>query len=234
MTIELRRLPAEPPTPVRALRVLTVRWWLLSARQLTEAVAALLLVVLLSPVLLAVAIAVKLSSPGPVLFRQERLGLHRRRFRIIKFRTMIDGNSDEIHRRYVRRLLTEDTPPDGGQAGVYKLTTDPRVTRVGSFLRRTSLDELPQLWNVVRGELSLVGPRPVLAWEAELFGEGAEPRFAVRPGITGLWQVSGRSTVDYKAALELDVRYAHTKSLWLDLRILARTVRVVLDRSVAR
>lgn len=234
MTAELRRPPTEAPAPVRALRVLTVGWWLLSVRQLTEAVAALLLLLLLTPVLAAVAVAVKLSSPGPVLFRQERLGLHRRRFRLIKFRTMIDGNSDEIHRRYIRRLLTEDTPPDGGQRGVYKLTADPRVTRVGSFLRRTSLDELPQLWNVVRGELSLVGPRPVLAWEAELFPDGAEKRFTVRPGITGLWQVSGRSTVDYRAALELDVRYAQTKSLWLDLWILARTVRVVLDRSVAR
>lgn len=234
MTAELRRLPPDPPAAVRAVRVLTVRWWLLSVRQLTEAVVALALLLLLTPVLAGVAIAVKLSSPGPALFRQERLGLHRRRFRLIKFRTMVDGNSDEIHRRYVRRLLTEDAPPDGGQPGVYKLAADPRVTRVGGFLRRTSLDELPQLWNVVRGELSLVGPRPVLAWEAELFPDGAERRFTVRPGITGLWQVSGRSTVDYRAALELDVEYARTKSLWLDLRILARTVRVVLDRSVAR
>ncbi|MGH3717112.1 MAG: sugar transferase [Micromonosporaceae bacterium] len=234
MTAELRVPEPHQTAPVRALRVLTVRWWLLSVRQLTEAFVALVLLLLVSPVLVAVAVAVKLSGPGPVLFRQERLGLHRRGFRIIKFRTMADGNSDEIHRRYVRRLLTEDAPPDGGQAGVYKLAADPRVTRIGGFLRRTSLDELPQLWNVVRGELSLVGPRPVLAWEAELFPEGAERRFTVRPGITGLWQISGRSTVDYRAALELDVRYAQTKSLWLDLWILARTVVVVLDRSVAR
>ncbi len=205
-----------------------------SARQLIEAMAALILLVLLLPLMAVIAIAVKLSSPGPVLFRQERLGFRRQPFQIIKFRTMVVNNDDSIHRDYVRRQFLEEVPPDGGEPGLYKLAHDPRITRVGAFLRRTSLDELPQLWNVVRGELSFVGPRPVLAWEAELFPQEANRRFDVRPGITGLWQVSGRSRVDFRTALTLDVRYVETKSLRLDLWILLKTIRVVFDRSSAR
>jgi lipopolysaccharide/colanic/teichoic acid biosynthesis glycosyltransferase len=205
-----------------------------SLRQLVEAVAALCLLVVLSPLLAAVALAVKLTSPGPVLFRQERLGLHRGRFVILKFRTMTYDNDDAIHRAYVRQLLTADHAGDGGEQGVYKLVNDPRITSIGGFLRRTSIDELPQLWNVVRGEMSLVGPRPVLAWEADLFPPEAQRRFAARPGMTGLWQVSGRSTLDFKAALELDVVYVERKSLWLDLQIMWRTVGVVFNRTLAR
>jgi lipopolysaccharide/colanic/teichoic acid biosynthesis glycosyltransferase len=205
-----------------------------SMRQLAEAAAALFLLSLLSPLLLVVAIAVKRTSPGPVFFRQDRLGLHRSTFAILKFRTMSTGNSDAQHREFVKKMLTSDDEVDGGEQGVYKLVNDPRITPIGGFLRRTSIDELPQLWNVVRGEMSLVGPRPVLAWEADLFPPEAERRFAARPGLTGLWQVSGRSTLDFKAALELDVTYVQKKSLWFDVKILARTVGVVLNRSMAR
>ena len=229
---------AKPDRPESRARYddTTVRWRLprRSMRQLVEAVVALGILAALSPVLLAVTLAVKWTSKGPVLFRQERLGLHRGTFKIIKFRTMSDNNSDAVHREFVRKMLTSDVAVDGGEQGVYKLVDDPRITPIGAFLRRTSLDELPQLWNVVRGEMSLVGPRPVLAWEADLFPPEAERRFAARPGMTGLWQVSGRSTLDFKAALELDVSYVERKSLWLDLLILWRTVAVVFNRSVAR
>jgi lipopolysaccharide/colanic/teichoic acid biosynthesis glycosyltransferase len=237
----------EIPMPQRVLRKVGSGWGLIqghregrslipkrSLRQLAEGLVALAILAALSPVLLVVALAVKWTSEGPMLFRQERLGLHRSTFKIIKFRTMSNKNSDAQHREFVKKMLTSDDDVDGGEQGVYKLVNDPRITPIGGFLRRTSIDELPQLWNVVRGEMSLVGPRPVLAWEADLFPPEAERRFACRPGMTGLWQVSGRSTVDFKAALELDVTYVEKKSVWYDISILWRTVGVVFNRSVAR
>jgi lipopolysaccharide/colanic/teichoic acid biosynthesis glycosyltransferase len=237
----------EIPMPQRVLRKVGSGWGLIqghregrslipkrSLRQLAEGLVALAILATLSPVLLVVALAVKWTSEGPMLFRQERLGLHRSTFKIIKFRTMSNKNSDAQHREFVKKMLTSDDDVDGGEQGVYKLVNDPRITPIGGFLRRTSIDELPQLWNVVRGEMSLVGPRPVLAWEADLFPPEAERRFACRPGMTGLWQVSGRSTLDFKAALELDVMYVEKKSVWYDISILWRTVGVVFNRSVAR
>lgn len=237
----------EIPMPQRVLRKVGSGWGLIqghregrsliprrSMRQFVEALVALAILAALSPVLLVVALAVKWTSEGPMLFRQERLGLHRSTFKIIKFRTMSNKNSDAQHREFVKKMLTSDDDVDGGEQGVYKLVNDPRITPIGGFLRRTSIDELPQLWNVVRGEMSLVGPRPVLAWEADLFPPEAERRFACRPGMTGLWQVSGRSTLDFKAALELDVTYVEKKSVWYDISILWRTVGVVFNRSVAR
>ncbi|MEV6525257.1 sugar transferase [Longispora sp. NPDC051575] len=226
-----RGFAAESSAPKGAVRIAPRG---MSARQLVEAAAAIVLLFLLSPLLIAVAIAVKATSPGPVLFRQNRLGLHREEFPVIKFRTMSHNNDDRQHREYVSSMLTSEKAAHGGEEGVFKLTKDARITPIGGFLRRTSLDELPQLWNVLKGEMSLVGPRPVLEWEAALFPPGAEQRFAARPGMTGLWQVSGRSTVDYKAALELDVIYVRNKSLWFDLKILVKTVKVIFDRSVAR
>jgi lipopolysaccharide/colanic/teichoic acid biosynthesis glycosyltransferase len=237
----------EIPMPQRVLRKVGSGWGLIqghregrslipkrSLRQLVEGLVALAILAALSPVLLVVALAVKWTSEGPMLFRQERLGLHRSTFKIIKFRTMSNKNSDAQHREFVKKMLTSDDDVDGGEQGVYKLVNDPRITPIGGFQRRTSIDELPQLWNVVRGEMSLVGPRPVLAWEADLFPPEAERRFACRPGMTGLWQVSGRSTLDFKAALELDVTYVEKKSVWYDISILWRTVGVVFNRSVAR
>jgi lipopolysaccharide/colanic/teichoic acid biosynthesis glycosyltransferase len=237
----------EIPMPQRMLRKVGSGWGLIqghregrslipkrSLRQLAEGLVALGILAMLSPVLLVVALAVKWTSEGPMLFRQERLGLHRSTFKIIKFRTMSNKNSDAQHREFVKKMLTSDDDVDGGEQGVYKLVNDPRITPIGGLLRRTSIDELPQLWNVVRGEMSLVGPRPVLAWEADLFPPEAERRFACRPGMTGLWQVSGRSTLDFKAALELDVTYVEKKSVWYDISILWRTVGVVFNRSVAR
>jgi lipopolysaccharide/colanic/teichoic acid biosynthesis glycosyltransferase len=182
----------------------------------------------LAPIMLLLAGLVRISSPGPALFRQVRVGQHGRPFRIYKFRTMQVENSDIAHRAYVTRLLTEAEPPDGGRNGVYKLERDPRVTGIGQFLRRTSLDELPQLLNVLRGEMSLVGPRPMLPWECELLPAEQRARLAVPAGMTGLWQVSGRSRLTLRQALELDLEYVRRQSFRLDLAIVIRTAWVLL------
>jgi lipopolysaccharide/colanic/teichoic acid biosynthesis glycosyltransferase len=192
-----------------------------------DLVGAVALLVIVSPLLVLSVLAVRLSSPGPVLFHQVRLGLHGRPFVMFKLRTMRSDATDAVHRAYVQRMLAGEARP---QDGLYKLGHDDRVTRVGAVLRRCSLDELPQLWNVVRGDMSLVGPRPVLPWEAELFPDWADARFDVQPGVTGLWQVSGRNRLTMTEGLVLDVRYVTSRSLALDLLILLRTVGAVLGR----
>jgi lipopolysaccharide/colanic/teichoic acid biosynthesis glycosyltransferase len=146
---------------------------------------------------------------------------------------MYVNNDDQIHRRYVTSLLSDNHAPTGGQNGLYKLENDPRITPVGAWLRRLSLDELPQLFNVLKGEMSLVGPRPVLAWEAEMFQEHDRRRFEVKPGITGLWQISGRSRLPYREQLALDVEYVRRRSLAFDLAILVRTIPALLRRGSA-
>lgn len=202
------------------------------AKRLIDCVGAAVLLLVLAPVLLVIAALVRLTSPGPALFRQERVGLGGRPFVCWKFRTMRIDNDDSIHRSYVTRLLTDNRPPDGGEAGVYKLTDDPRVTPLGSVLRRASLDELPQLVNVLRGDMSLVGPRPCLQWEADLYRPVHRRRFEVKPGMTGLWQVCGRSRRGMLEQLDLDVQYVRRRSLALDLTLLARTIPAMLrDRS---
>jgi lipopolysaccharide/colanic/teichoic acid biosynthesis glycosyltransferase len=188
---------------------------------------------IISPLLVAIWLAVRLTSPGPAIFKQERLGLARTPFTMYKFRSMTTGNSDEAHRAYVSKMLTSDGGDSERVNGLYKLDGDPRVTRLGAWLRKTSLDELPQLFNIVKGEMSLVGPRPVLAWEAELFKPEAMARFDTRPGLTGLWQVSGRNLLTMPQALALDVEYVRRQSLWLDLSILARTLPAQLRRGAA-
>ena len=199
-----------------------------------DLVLASLALVVLSPLLAAIWLAVRLSSPGPAVFRQERLGLGERPFVMYKFRSMCTGASDAIHREYVSRMLTgAGAPVEAASNGLFKLDADPRVTPFGAWLRKTSLDELPQLVNIIRGDMSLVGPRPVLAWEAELFSEEARARFQTRPGLTGLWQVSGRSRLTMPQALELDVEYVRRQSIWLDLTILVRTVPAQLKRGAA-
>jgi lipopolysaccharide/colanic/teichoic acid biosynthesis glycosyltransferase len=189
-----------------------------------------ILLVGLAPVMLVLAVVVKITSPGPALFKQHRVGREKRSFTMLKFRTMQHECDDSIHREYVTQLLTEPEPEGtaDGDTVVYKLTDDPRITRVGRLLRRTSLDELPQLLNVVRGDMSLVGPRPVLDWEAELLGPEYEPRFAVKPGITGLWQVEGRNSLTMRQAVDLDLEYVRRRTTLLDLRILVLTVPTAL------
>jgi lipopolysaccharide/colanic/teichoic acid biosynthesis glycosyltransferase len=193
-----------------------------------------LLLVLLAPVMAAIAVLVRCTSRGPALFRQERLGRDRRSFVMLKFRTMHVDADDRLHREYVRRLLAQPAAAGCGPDGLYKLVDDPRITTVGRWLRTSSLDELPQLFNVLRGDMSLVGPRPVLPWEAALFGPRHRTRFQVRPGITGLWQTSGRNRLTMTQALDLDLEYVERRSLRLDLMILLRTVPVVLGREGVR
>jgi exopolysaccharide biosynthesis polyprenyl glycosylphosphotransferase len=197
---------------------------------------ALALVVLL-PLLAAIALAIKLTSPGPVIFRQERLGRHGRLFTLFKFRSMHAQSDATPHVEFIKRFIagTVETPADGAAGGVvYKLTKDPRITPVGRFLRRTSLDELPQLFNVLRGEMSLVGPRPPIPYELESYDVWHRRRvLEAKPGITGLWQVTGRSLLRFDDMVRLDLEYARVWSLWLDLKILLRTARVVLSRAGA-
>ncbi|MBV9451228.1 MAG: sugar transferase [Streptosporangiaceae bacterium] len=198
------------------------------AKRTLDVTICLISLIVIGPLLLLLCGLVRWTSPGPALFRQERLGRDKRPFTMLKLRTMTVDNDDTIHRDYVTRLLRDARPPAGGRSGLFKLEADPRVTWLGRWLRRTSLDELPQLLNVLRGEMSLVGPRPVLPWEAEMFGAEYEPRFTVMPGITGLWQVRGRSRLSMRDALELDVEYARTHCLARDLAILVGTLPALL------
>jgi lipopolysaccharide/colanic/teichoic acid biosynthesis glycosyltransferase len=186
---------------------------------------ALIGLVVISPLLLLVAGLVCCSGSGGPLYRQTRVGRDKQVFVMYKFRTMRAGSSDAIHQEYVRRLLTEPVQPQGG---LYKLPDDPRITKIGGFLRKTSIDELPQLFNVVRGDMSLVGPRPALPYEVDLFPEWAAGRFAVRPGITGLWQVSGRNRLGMLEGLRLDLEYVARRSVREDLTILVRTLPAIL------
>jgi len=187
---------------------------------------------LLSPLFLGIAIAIKLSSKGPVFFRQQRVGQFGTPFVFLKFRSMYVNNDSKIHREYVMSLISgraERQPSNGNGKGVYKLTKDPRITTVGAFLRKTSLDELPQLYNVLRGDMSLVGPRPAIPYEVEAYQVWHRRRvLEAKPGITGLWQVSGRSRVGFDDMVRLDVRYAMERSFWLDLKILLLTPQAVL------
>lgn len=185
---------------------------------------ALALLAVSGPVLLLLWCLVRCTSTGPAFFRQERIGLNMRPFTMLKLRTMYVGNDDRMHRAYVTGMLSADEEATAPNGMLFKLVADPRITPFGRWLRKTSLDELPQLVNVLRGDMSLVGPRPMLPWEADLLAEPYRRRFTVKPGITGLWQVSGRSRLSMRTALELDVEYARHRSIAVDLSILARTV----------
>jgi len=203
-----------------------------SIKRIMDIAGSMLALVVNAPVFLAVAIAIKASSKGPVFFRQQRVGQHGKLFTFLKFRSMYVDNDSSVHKEYVRQLIAgqaDKQPSSGNGKGFYKLTNDDRVTRVGAFLRRTSLDELPQLINVLKGEMSLVGPRPPVRYEVEAYDIWHRRRLLeAKPGITGLWQVNGRSRVKFDEMVRLDLRYARTWSPWLDIKILARTPRAVL------
>ena len=191
--------------------------------------AALLLA--LSPLLAAIAAIIKLTSKGPVIFEQERLGRFGARFKCLKFRTMFTNNDPKIHQEFIQQFISgkeECGKENESQQAVYKIINDPRVTPIGALLRKTSLDELPQFWNVLRGEMSLVGPRPPVPYEFEIYDIWHRRRVLdIKPGVTGLWQVSGRSRTRFDDMVRLDLRYCQTWSLWLDLKILISTPRAV-------
>jgi lipopolysaccharide/colanic/teichoic acid biosynthesis glycosyltransferase len=185
--------------------------------------------ILCAPVIALACLLIRLESPGAPIFAQRRLGRDRRIFTVHKLRTMRASASPEVHREYIDQLINgaEETHSDGTR-DLYKLTNDDRVTRVGRFLRRTSLDELPQLFDVLRGPMSLVGPRPVIPYEAELYPSEYDRRFAVKPGLTGLWQVSGRNECTYREMVALDISWVERQSVPAYLAIVARTPWVLL------
>ena len=197
-----------------------------------DIVGSLLALMITSPLFVAIAVAIKLTSKGSVLFRQRRIGQYGQGFTFLKFRSMQSGNNSAIHEEFVKRLIAgaiDSGPTTDHQQNVYKLRDDPRVTTVGRFLRRTSLDELPQFLNVLTGEMSLVGPRPPVPYEVENYDLWHRRRLQeVKPGITGLWQVTGRSRTKFDDMVRLDLQYAKSWSLWLDLKILWRTPGAVL------
>ena len=196
-------------------------------KRVMDVAGALLAILLLSPVLLAVGLAVRLSSAGPVFFRQERIGYGGRRFRMWKFRSMYPGAGDAAHAAYLRSLVAGE---GGSGEGGFKLRADPRITPVGRFIRRWSLDELPQLFNVLRGDMGLVGPRPEPAYATEGYAQWYYRRvLGAKPGITGLWQVHGRSRVSYETMVRMDLRYSQRISPLADARLLLQTFRAVLS-----
>jgi lipopolysaccharide/colanic/teichoic acid biosynthesis glycosyltransferase len=201
-------------------------------KRMMDVTGSLALLAMLSPVFFFIAAAIKLTSRGPVLFRQQRIGEHGTPFTFLKFRSMYVNNDSSQHKEYVRQLIAGQAakhPINGDGEGVFKLTNDPRITPVGDFLRRTSLDELPQFVNVLRGEMSLVGPRPPVPYEVEAYATWHRRRLLeAKPGITGLWQVHGRSRVGFDDMVRLDLRYARHSSPWLDLKILLQTPRAVI------
>ena len=190
------------------------------------------LIILFLPLLMLIAIAVKVTSKGPVFFKQQRVGQYGRHFIFLKFRSMRDRNDHSVHRDYVKRMIAgnaERISRNGSDEGVYKLVDDPRITRLGRFLRRTSLDELPQFFNVLKGDMSLVGPRPPIPYEVAAYQTWHRRRvLQVKPGITGLWQVMGRNRVSFDEMVRLDLQYANFWSLWLDFKILMRTPAAVV------
>lgn len=204
-----------------------------ATKRLIDVLGSLSLLAMLSPVFFIIAAAIKLTSRGPVLFQQKRVGEHGTPFTFLKFRSMYTNNDASEHKEYVRRLIAgqaEKKSANGNGGGVFKLTNDPRITPVGRILRRSSLDELPQLVNVLRGEMSLVGPRPPVPYEVEAYATWHRRRLLeAKPGITGLWQVYGRSRVEFDDMVRLDLRYARDCSPLLDLKILLQTPRAVMS-----
>lgn len=187
---------------------------------------ALLAIVMLSPILILIALGVILSSRGPAIFMQKRVGRDGRVFHFYKFRSMMANNDESIHKAYFEKLIRGRREKECGDS--FKIKNDPRITSIGRFLRKTSLDELPQLFNVLKGEMSLVGPRPPIDYEVDQYQDWHRQRLHAQPGITGLWQVSGRSSVPFDEMVLLDIHYMEHWSLILDLKIILRTVPVVV------
>jgi exopolysaccharide biosynthesis polyprenyl glycosylphosphotransferase len=201
-----------------------------TVKRAIDILGSLVALIVFSPVLLTIALLVKLTSKGPVLFKQERLGQFGKTFNCFKFRSMYANNDPKIHQAFMKQVISGNARKNGEGKPVYKMKDDPRVTGIGKILRRTSLDELPQFINVFKGEMSLVGPRPPLAYEYGEYDVWHRRRvLEIKPGITGLWQVHGRSRVSFDEMVRLDLRYARGWSLWLDIEILLRTPAAVVS-----
>lgn len=213
------------------------------AKRIVDIVLILLSAVFVLPLLLLTALLIKLDSSGPIFFIQERVGSKRVvkngtvewvicKFPMFKFRSMVQDADDSLHKEIVKSYVAGETPPEHKKDGAsFKIADDPRITRIGHILRKSSIDELPQLLNVLRGEMSLVGPRPVPEYETELYGSGDFERLTILPGMTGLWQISGRGDLAFEEMMALDIEYTRNWSFWLDLKILLETVpSVILGR----
>ena len=205
-------------------------------KRMIDVVAPAFGLMILSPILGMIAVLIKLDSPGPAVFKQKRVGLNGRLFYFYKFRSMYQDASSKKHKTYIKELIhgepnSHNIPNKNGK--VFKLADDERVTRVGRIIRRTSLDELPQLVNVLKGEMSLVGPRPAITYEVEMYKDWYKRRLSVRPGITGFWQVGGRSERTFDEMVELDLEYIDKWSLLVDLEVLWKTIFVVIKRQGA-
>ena len=204
----------------------------LAIKRFIDVVGSGVALVFLSPIYVAIGLAIKASSKGPVLFKQERLGQYGRPFTVLKFRSMRSNCDPKIHQQYVEQFIAGQVDGNSSHTArlVFKIQKDPRVTSVGRFIRKTSLDELPQFWNVLRGEMSLVGPRPAIAYEFRAYEAWHRRRvLEIKPGITGLWQVTGRSRIRFDDMVRLDLKYARAWSVWLDLKILAQTPAAVIN-----
>lgn len=204
---------------------------LLGIKRVMDIIGSLLALLICAPLLVTIALAIKVSSKGPVFFKQKRVGHYGKVFTFLKFRSMHLNNDPSVHREYVANLIAGRAvrlPSNGDGDGVYKLTNDKRITQVGKFLRRSSLDELPQFLNVLKGDMSLVGPRPAIPYEVASYQTWHRRRILeVKPGITGLWQVNGRNRIKFDEMVRLDLQYAKGWSPWLDIKILLRTPRAV-------
>jgi undecaprenyl-phosphate galactose phosphotransferase len=208
-------------------------WFYNKVKHTFDAIIGLLLFIIMLPVVVIIAIAIKVDTKGPVFYRPQVVGKNGTLFNMFKFRTMLVDSDPGVHQAYVTKLIQGEIGESGTDDQTLKITNDPRITRVGKFLRRLSLDELPQILNVVKGEMSLVGPRPCLMYEYELYQDWHKKRTKVRPGITGLWQVSGRSNVTFDDMILLDLYYVYNRSFLMDFNTLYETVFVVLQRKGA-
>lgn len=205
----------------------------LKIKRMIDVIGSIVGILIYSPFFIIVPLCIKLTSRGPVLFRQERIGQYGKSFIFLKFRSMYLNNNEEVHKQYVQDLIARkvsgDTEDKGIKKKVYKIKNDKRVTPLGNILRKTSLDELPQFYNVLRGEMSLVGPRPPIPYELEKYDAWHRRRvLEVKPGITGLWQVTGRSSTTFDEMVRLDLQYATNWSIWFDVKILLKTTWVIV------
>lgn len=204
-----------------------------ASKRVIDIVLSVLTLAVAAPVLLIVALIVRMDSPGPILFRQERLGKERRPFTMLKFRTMQHEADDSFHREAIRRAANGIRTSLADGTKVFKSPEDPRITHAGKFLRASCLDEIPQLINVLRGEMSLVGPRPALEYELEHYSDWYYRRFNARPGLTGSWQVQRSKAKDFDDMMRMDVKYADSTSTWTDLKLMAQTIpAIVRERGV--
>lgn len=192
-----------------------------------DIILSVLFLLIVSPTMVIIAILIKIESKGPVLYRSIRIGKNGRSFSIYKFRTMVIATDDRKHNEYVRNLLSGELGPEKGGV-LFKIKNDPIITRIGKFLRRMNLDELPQFINVLIGDMSIVGTRAALPYEVDQYEDWQKERLSVKPGITGIWQISGRSSITFREMVMLDIYYIKQRSIWLDILIMLKTIPVML------